>query len=156
VVTGNQVLSANDLFPRNYYSRGIVLMAASGVRVVANTVQGTAYQISIEEFCNYPADGNLIYANKLYDTSIVGVFVASTVLDPAPCRPEDFHADDNQITLNTIYALSTPDVSGLYGVSLSATLGGRINDIKVTRNTFAGFPETALSGPIHVVDPAAT
>jgi hypothetical protein len=41
-------------------------------------------------------------------------------------------------------------------VYLSATLGGRIDDIKVTRNTFAGFPETALSGAIHIVDPAAT
>src|SRR5262249_44847792 len=118
VVTGNQILSANDLFPRNYYSRGILLLGASGVRVVANTVQGTAYQISIEEFCDRPADGNLVYGNRLYDTSIVGVYVASTALDPASCRPEDFHADDNQVTLNTIYALSTPDASGLHGVYL--------------------------------------
>jgi hypothetical protein len=156
VVTGNQVLSTNDLFPKNYYSRGIMLAGVSGVRVVANTVQGTAYQISIEEFCERPADGNFIYANKLYDTSIVGVYVASSAIDAASCTAQDFHADDNQITYNTIYALAGPDVSGLYAVYLSATGGGRINDVKVTRNTFAGFPETALSGPLHVVDPAAT
>jgi hypothetical protein len=157
VVTGNQVLSANDLFPRNYYSRGIMLSGVSRVRVIANTVQGTAYQISVEEFCNYPADGNLIYANKLYDTSIVGVYVASTALDPASCRPDDFHVDDNQVTYNTIYALGAPDASsGLYGIYVSANEGGRIGDIRITRNTIAGFPETALSGPIRIVDPAAT
>jgi hypothetical protein len=156
VVTGNQIVSNNDLFPRDYYSRGILILGASRTRVVANTVRGAARQISIEANCYAAADANVVNGNRLYDTSRVGVFVGSTILDPAYCDPSAIHADDNQITSNAIYATGAPDVSGLYAVSLSASLGGRVGDVKVMNNTFAGFTETALSRPILVFDPAAT
>jgi hypothetical protein len=156
VVTANQILSNNDLFPRSYYSRGIMVLGASRTRIVANTVRGTARQISIESNCFAAADANVVTANRLYDTSRVGVFVGSTILDAAYCDASAIHADDNQVTSNAIYATGAPDVSGLYAVSLSATLGGRVADVRVTNNTFAGFSETALSRPILVFDPAAT
>jgi hypothetical protein len=156
IVAGNQVLSNNDLFPRDYYSRGIMILGASRTRVVANTVRGAARQISIESNCYAAADGNIVNGNRLYDTSRVGVYVGSTILDPAYCDATAIHADDNQITSNAIYATGAPDVSGLYGVVLSATRGGQVGDVRVTNNTFAGFPDTALSRTIHVFDPAAT
>src|SRR5262249_41153541 len=155
-VTANQIVSNNDLFPTDYYSRGIMVLGASRTRVVANTVRGTARQITIESNCYAAADGNVVTGNRLYDTSRVGVYVGSTILDPSYCDASEIHADDNQITSNAIYATGAPDVSGLYAVSLSATLGGRVGDVRVTNNTFAGFPETALSRPILVFDPAAT
>jgi hypothetical protein len=162
VISGNEVISDADLFPKNVlYAKGIMLLGTIGAKVTGNTVRGTAAQISIEAWCDAYgglAGDNIVSGNKLYDTFSAGIYVTSRNDVSTFCgiTPQVFR---NQIRGNTIYALTTDDSLGYFGVFMDTWGTGAISDTLIRDNTIAGFPGNwaiATSGTQNITGTTGT
>jgi hypothetical protein len=162
VISGNEVISDADLFPKNVlYAKGIMLLGTIGARVTGNTVRGAAAHITIEAWCDVYgglAGDNIISGNKLYDTFSAGIYVTSRDDVSTACgiAPQVFR---NQIRGNTIYALTTDDTFGFFGVFMDTWGTGLISDTLIKDNTIAGFPTDraiATSGTQNITGTTGT